>query len=431
MSKKIEKISVLTLGCSKNLVDSENMIGNFEASGFKISNDYNKTDYLIINTCGFIQPAKEESIQVIVDALDYKRKGKLKKVIVTGCLSERYLEELKEQLIDVDLFTGLNSTEEILNYLKPDYKKELTGERFLLTPKHYAYLKISEGCNHKCSFCAIPLIRGKYVSRPETDLIDEAKLLAKKGVKELNIIAQDTTYYGVDTYGKSMLADLLKRLSDIHEFEWIRLLYAYPLNFPFKILKVINDRDNICKYVDIPLQHVSSKILKSMKRKMNHRQTSDLIDLIRSEVRDVAIRSTFIVGFPGETEDDYQMLLNFLEEKKLDRVGCFVYSPEGDTSAFELGDTITNIIKEERRNKLMETQMNISLENNKIMIGKELKVIIDGIDKKKNYIGRTQHDAPDVDNIVNVKAKHDLPIGSFQKVKVIDAKEYNMVGQII
>ncbi|MFH1049738.1 MAG: 30S ribosomal protein S12 methylthiotransferase RimO [bacterium] len=430
MSQKKDRISVLTLGCSKNTVDSENMLGVFKEAGFNISKDYNNTDYLVINTCGFIKTAKEESIQVILDAIESKKRGDLKKVIVCGCLAERYMEVLKNQIDDVDLFSGLNSVREILLHLKPDFKKELTEERVLLTPKHFAYLKISEGCNHKCSFCSIPLIRGKYISRAENDIINEAKSLAKKGVIELNIIAQDTTYYGIDTQGKSQLAGLLKKTSDIEGLSWIRLLYTYPLNFPYEILDVINERANICKYIDIPLQHVSSGILKDMKRKMNHKQTSELVDIIRDKVKNVAIRSTFITGFPGETDKDFQMLYDFINEKKLDRVGVFTYSHEEGTSAFELGDSVPEEIKNQRRDELMKLQMQISLERNRSFIGKDVKVIIDNVDKSKNYVGRTEHDAPDVDNAVLVKSKKKLNIGDFYNVRITDASEYDLIGKL-
>ena len=431
MSKNKDRISVLTLGCSKNTVDSENMMGIFKSAGFKVTKDFNKTDYLVINTCGFIKPAKEESIQVVLDAVESKKRGDLKKVIVCGCLAERYIDELKSQIEDVDLFAGLNSVQQIINHLKPDLKKELIGERVLLTPKHYAYLKISEGCNHNCSFCAIPLIRGRYVSRPIDDIINEAKSLANHGVKELNVIAQDTTYYGVDTHGKSQLSDLFKKLSDIEKLEWIRLLYAYPLNFPYEILDVINDSENICKYIDIPLQHISSKILKSMTRKMNYEQTSNFIDLIRNRVDNVAIRSTFIVGFPGETEEDFLMLYDFINEKKLDRVGVFTYSIEEDTSAFELGDTISEEVKIARRDELMKLQMQISLERNKKLIDKKIKVIVDSKDENGNYVARTQHDAPEVDNAVIFDSKRKIQIGSFQTVTIKDALEYDLIGEII
>ncbi|ROL59710.1 30S ribosomal protein S12 methylthiotransferase RimO [Bacteroidetes/Chlorobi group bacterium ChocPot_Mid] len=431
MAKKTETISLLTLGCSKNTVDSENMIGKLESAGFSYISNTNKADNLIINTCGFIKPAKEESLQVIVDALELKKQGKIKNVIVTGCLAERYKDEISSQLDDIDFIIGLNSTEKILHFLKPDLKKELTGERHLLTPKHFAYLKISEGCNHKCSFCAIPLIRGKYLSRSQEDLLEEATSLSKAGVKELNIIAQDTTYYGVDLFGKSQLAKLLRNLSDLDKFEWIRLLYTYPLNFPTEVLDIINERKNICKYIDIPLQHSSSAILKAMKRKMNHEQTSDLIDLIREKISDVAIRSTFIVGFPGETEKDFQQLYDFILYKKLERVGIFTYSREEDTKAFGLGDTIPEDVKQERRDILMKAQMQISLDKNKSLIGKQKKVIIDERIDKMSYSGRTEHDAPEVDNSVIIKSKTKIPLGSFQFVKITDATEYDLIGQII
>lgn len=430
MSKKADKVNVITLGCSKNTVDSEYMIGALKKAGIETTFNLNKTDILIINTCGFIGPAKEESLQAILEACELKNTGKLKKVFVCGCMAERYKEELSEQINDVDFFSGINSSHEILKILKPDYKQELIGERELLTPGHYAYLKISEGCNHKCSFCAIPLIRGDYVSKDESGILFEVKQLAGKGVKELNIIAQDTTYYGVDLYGKSKLADLMRKISDIDGLKWIRLLYTYPLNFPLEVLDVINERENICKYIDIPFQHASSKILKAMKRKMDYQQTSDLVDLIRDKIKDVAIRSTFIVGFPGETEQDFQVLNDFILEKKLDRVGVFAYSHEEDTKAFELGDTVPEEVKKERLDTLMKAQMEISLARNKGLIGRDLKVIIDEKDKVGNYIGRTQWDAPDVDNSVIIKSNKKIKIGSFQNVKFTDALEYDLIGEI-
>jgi ribosomal protein S12 methylthiotransferase len=425
---KNNKVMVLTLGCSKNTVDSEGIIGSLRANGIQHTENIDEADTIIINTCGFIKPAKEESLKYILSATELKNQGKIKKVIVSGCLSERYLKELNEQLENVDLITGVNASEEITKFLKPDLKYNLVGERELLTPKHYAYLKISEGCNHPCSFCAIPLIRGKYVSRDINDLIAEGQSLVKKGVKELIIIAQDSTFYGVDIYKKSQLADLLRRLSDIDNLSLLRLLYTYPLNFPFEVLDVMNERENICKYLDMPLQHVSSTILKSMKRKMNYQQTSDLVDKIRYKVKDVAIRSTFIVGYPGETEEDFELLKRFIIEKRLDRVGVFTYSHEENTKAFELKDDIPENVKEERRNILMEAQMEISLERNKNFVGKELKVIVD--EKMENkYIARTQWDAPEVDNSVIITSKKRINIGDFINVKINSADAYDLFAK--
>jgi ribosomal protein S12 methylthiotransferase len=431
MKAKFNKVFIITLGCSKNTVDSERIGGLLKINGIKITNDINKTNTVIVNTCGFIKPAKEESLSIIMETIELKKRGIIKNIIVCGCFSQRYKKELKEQIKNVDHFLGINAELEILKILKPDYKKELVGERELLTPKHYAYLKISEGCNHNCSFCAIPLIKGKYKSRESDDIVNEAKLLVSKGVKEINIIAQDTTYYGIDISGKSQLADLLKKLSDIENLKWIRLLYTYPLNFPLEVLDVINERENLCKYIDIPLQHVSSSLLKSMKRKMDHHQTSLFIDLIREKIRNVSIRTTFITGYPGETDEDFKMLHDFIVEKELDRVGIFAYSREENTNAFGLGDPIPEEIKQERRNILMKIQGQISLKKNRKMIGKKIIVLVDELDGKKNYIARTEHDAPEVDNAVIIKQKRNIKIGSFQNIKINDASEYDLYGKII
>ena len=422
------KIMVLTLGCHKNMVDSENIIGAVERNGFDSTENFDEAGTVIINTCGFIKPAKEESLNLIMQACEMKKQGKIERVIVSGCLSERYLKELTPQLKDVDFITGVNSTEKILKYLNPDLKYNLVGERKLLTPSHYAYMKISEGCNHNCSFCAIPLIRGKHISRDMDELVKEAKGLADKGVKELILIAQDSTYYGIDTHSRSQLAELLKRLSDINDLKWIRLLYAYPLNFPYEILDVMNERDNICKYIDMPLQHASSNLLKSMRRNMNYDQTSELIDRIKGTVKDSVIRTTFITGYPGETEKDFNELHDFIQEKRFDRVGVFTYSHEENTKAFDLKDNVPETVKQQRRNILMETQLNISLEKNQEKVGKTFEVLIDGQLENGDYIGRTQYDAPEVDNAVIIKSKKAIDIGSFIDVKINKAEAYDLFG---
>lgn len=427
--KKIKTASVLTLGCNKNTVDSELIIGRLKANDISISYDVENTDAVIINTCGFIKPAKEESINLIMQACGLKEQNKIKKLIVVGCLAERYKQELKEQIHQVDKFFGINASEDILRELKGNNKYELLGERELLTPKHYAYLKISEGCNHKCSFCAIPLIKGKHKSRTEEDILQEVERLTSIGVKELNIIAQDTTYYGMDLFGRQKLADLLTKVSDSQKLKWIRLLYAYPLNFPKEILDVIAERNNICKYIDIPFQHVSSKILKSMKRGVSSKETKDLIKLIRDKIPDVAIRSTFIVGYPGETDKDFMELNDFIRQEKLDRVGVFTYSQEEDTSAFDFGDTIPENIKIERRNLLMEAQSQISFEKNKSLIGKKINIIIDN-QEGNEYIGRTEYDAPEVDNSVIIKSSKQLKTGNFYTAEIIDAKEYDLIASV-
>lgn len=423
------KVMVLTLGCHKNLVDSEKLIGTLEVNGINTTERFEEANTLIINTCGFISPAKKESMEVINQALNFKKQGKIEKVIVSGCLSERYLKEMRKNLKQVDFITGVDSIDKIVKYLNPDLKFNLLGERKLLTPKHYAYLKISEGCNHNCSFCVIPLIRGKYKSRNFQDIINEARQLVNNGVKEINIIAQDSTYYGIDLEKKSKLADLLKSLSEIEHLYWIRLLYAYPLNFPYNILDVINRKENICHYIDIPLQHISTKILKSMKRKMDYENTSKLIDKIRSSVDNVAIRTTFITGYPGETEEDFQELYDFVKEKEFDRVGVFTYSHEENSPAYQLIDDVPEEIKNERRNKLMELQMDISLKKNSEKIGEKIKVLIDDYSNGK-YIGRTEYDAPEVDNAVIIKTDKVLNIGDFVNVKIVDAEPYDLIAEI-
>jgi ribosomal protein S12 methylthiotransferase len=421
------KVAVITLGCSKNLVDSEQLIGLLEANDFTYSENYKKSDVLIINTCGFIKPAKEESVSVILDAAEMRKKGKLKKVIVTGCLSERYSKELSEQIEGVDHFFGVNSYKDIIKALAKEAKFELLGERHILTPTHTAYVKISEGCNHLCAFCAIPLIRGRYVSRQADDIVREVESLVGKGVREFNVIAQDTTYYGVDLDGKKHLANLLRRMSEVEGAEWIRLLYTYPAGFPDDVLQVIAERPNICKYIDIPLQHISDNLLKSMRRAVTGKQIRELVGKIRSSVPGVAIRSAFIVGYPGETDKEFMELYKFIESARLDRVGVFTYSHEENTPAFELGDTVPEHIKEERRNALMELQQGISLKRNKKFVGSELKVIIDGRDEKY-FVGRTEHDAPEVDNSIFVSTKSELKAGDIINVKVKRAEEYDLFG---
>jgi ribosomal protein S12 methylthiotransferase len=424
----INKISVITLGCAKNLVDSERFTGLLLSNGFKYTDLPENADALIINTCGFIKPAKEENINVIFEASEMRRKGKIKKLIVTGCLSERYNKELNSQMKNVDHFFGINADLNILRALKTDDKYNLTGERMLFTPKHFAYLKISEGCNQKCSFCAIPLIRGKHVTEPADNLINEAKGLISKGTKELIVIAQDTTYYGKDENRKQKPAGLLKKLADIEGLKWLRLMYAYPRQFPHEILDVIAEHPKICKYIDIPLQHISNEVLKSMKRGIKRVKIEKLVQTIRDRVPDVAIRSTFIVGYPNETEKEFIELLDWIKAVELDRVGVFTYSQEEGTSAFPLGDPIPQDVKDERRGEIMLAQQEISLKQNTSKIGKELKVIVDDI-QKGSYVGRTQHDAPDVDNLVYFKSKNKIRIGDFVNVKITKAEEYDLFGE--
>ncbi len=430
-TNNIKSFSILTLGCSKNVVDSEFLIARLKGNELNYVQNIDEADALIINTCGFIKPAKEENIQLIQEASELRRQNKLKSLIVFRCLAERYADELRTQLPNVDHIFGLNSNDDILKALVQNPKMELLGERELLTPRHYAYLKIADGCNHSCSFCAIPLIKGSYVSKPKELLIKEAEMLVDKGVKELILIAQDTTYYGIDLTGQRMLAELLRSLSDIKGLEWIRLMYAFPKGFPEDVLKVMAERENICKYVDIPLQHVSNKILKSMKRETTRNEIEKYIEDIRTKVPGVTFRSTFIVGYPGETKNDFNELYNFLKDVQLDRVGVFTYSVEEGTQAFPLGDKIPEKFKEERRNILMELQQSISMKKNRNKIGTTLKVLIDEKVSPDNYIGRTQNDAPDIDNAVYLNSVEQIEPGTFVNVKIEKAEEYDLHGSVV
>lgn len=427
--EKLKKVNLVSLGCSKNLVDSEILLGQFKANGLSIINNPTQADYVVINTCGFIDDAKDESIQAILEAVELKSAGKVKKVIVIGCLSERYKEELIEEIPDVDAYFGVTDFKGVLKELGLDYKKELLGERVLSTPKHYAYLKISEGCNNPCSFCAIPLIRGPHKSKSIEEIISEAEFLAKKGVKELILIAQDSTYYGLDLYGDRKLAELLKKLAKVEGIEWIRLLYAFPSKFPEEILDVIVEEEKVVKYIDIPFQHISDKVLKSMQRGISRRRTYELIDLMRSKIPNLTLRTTLIVGYPEEGEKEFQELYDFVKEIKFDRLGVFTYSQEDGTKAFVLGDPIPQEEKERRKKEIMELQAKISYENNQNLVGKELSVIIDEIEDKIAY-GRTEKDAPEVDNLVIVHTNKKLEQGEFYKVEVVDALEFDLIGQI-
>lgn len=425
---KYKHVAVLTLGCSKNLVDTEKLIAMLEEKGIEVSENANDADAVIINTCGFIESAKAESLGLIFQASELKRRKKIKKLIVFGCLSERYSESMRNEIPHLDEVLGVNSYEQIIKALDLDYSGEYG--RSLLTLPHYSYLKIAEGCNHRCSFCAIPLIRGKYISRPMEEIIDEAKLLAKNGVKEINIIAQDTTYYGRDTHSESKLPELLRRVSDIADFKWVRLLYTYPTGFPLELLEVIAERENICNYLDIPIQHISDKILKSMGRGANSTKIYELIDKIKSTIPDVSLRTTLIAGYPGESEEDFSELLQFVEKTNFSRLGVFPYSPEDGTPAFPLGDPISQKLKLKRVDRIMSLQQKISLANNKKLIGKEIEVLIDALNDK-TYVGRTKADAPDIDNGVVVRSKETLNPGMFISGKVTGASEYDLEVQHI
>ena len=426
------KVNIITLGCSKNMVDSEVLSGQLIANEIDTVHENRKKDHniVIINTCGFIEKAKEESIQTILDNVELKRRGKLDKVYVTGCLSERYKANLEAEIPEVDAYFGTMELPRILKQFDADFKAELIGERMLATPSHYAYLKISEGCNRTCSFCAIPLMRGKHVSRSIESLVDEAKRLVAGGVKELMLIAQELTYYGLDIYKSRELPKLLHALADVEGLEWIRLHYAYPSKFPLEIIDVMKERDNICNYLDMPLQHASNKMLQAMKRQISREEMEDLIGEIRYRIPDVCLRTTLIAGFPGETRDDVEELKDFLERMRFDRVGIFTYSHEEDTSAFDLADDITAEEKESRASEIMETQQEISLEKNNEKIGRTLKVMVD---KKEagRYMGRTEYDSVEVDNEVIINSKSKLLIGEFVQVKITKAYDYDLEGELV
>lgn len=425
---KKNKISVITLGCSKNTVDSERLINQLKANNLAIVEDPKKADTVIINTCGFIEAAKAESINAILEATELKKMGEIKKVIVAGCLSKRYSEDLKIEIPEVDGFFGTEDYEGILKNFGGDLKYDLLGERELSTPKHFAYLKISEGCDNPCSFCAIPLMRGKHKSVPMENLLAEAESLAKKGVKELIIIGQDTTDYGIDIYGKRIIAKLLNKLSEIDGIEWIRLLYAYPSHFPDDLIDEIANNSKLCKYLDMPLQHISDKVLKSMRRGITKRRTIELIEKLKIKIPELTLRTTFIVGYPAETEIEFNELCDFIKSTKFDRVGVFNYSIEENTPAFLLGDLISEEEKENRRNILMEIQKDISLNNNQNLIGKKIKVLIDE-DDNEYYVGRSERDAPEVDGEILITSNKKLRKGNFYTVEIFDCNEYDLFAK--
>ena len=429
---KKDKVNIITLGCSKNMVDSEELSGHLKASDIDVVHENGKRDHniVIINTCGFIDKAKEESINTILDQVELKRKGKLDKVYVTGCLSERYKNNLEAEIPEVDAFFGTMELPLILKQFDVDYKAELVGERLLSTPSHYAYLKISEGCNRTCSFCAIPLMRGKHVSKPIENLVAEAEGLVRKGVKEIMLIAQELTYYGLDLYKTRELPRLLHALADVKGLEWIRLHYAYPSKFPLEILEVIKERDNICKYIDMPLQHASNNMLKAMRRQITREEMTELVHNIREKVPGICLRTTLITGFPGETLEDVEELKAFLQETRFDRVGIFTYSHEENTSAYELEDNIEAEEKERRAQEIMEVQQEISLEKNQEKVGKIFKVLID---KKESgrYLGRTEFDSVEVDNEVVINTTKKLTIGEFVQVKITKAYDYDLEGEVV
>jgi len=429
---KKDKVNIITLGCSKNLVDSEVLSGQLQASAIDVVHENKKLDHniVVVNTCGFIDKAKEESINTIFDQLELKRRGKLDKVFVTGCLSERYRADLEAEMPEVDAWFGTMELPLMLKKFEVDYKAELVGERLLSTPQHYAYLKISEGCNRTCSFCAIPLMRGQHVSKTIEALVAEAEGLVKKGVKEIMLIAQELTYYGLDIYKKRELPRLLNALAAVEGLEWIRLHYAYPSKFPLEILDAMNRHDNICKYLDMPLQHASNNMLKAMKRQITREEMSELIHAIREKVPGICLRTTLIAGFPGETEEDVEELKNFLIEHRFDRVGIFSYSHEENTSAHLLEDNISQEDKELRAQEIMEVQQEISLEKNQEKVGKTFKVIVDRKESGR-YLGRTEFDSVEVDNEVIINSKKKLEIGSFVNVLITKAFDYDLEGEVV
>jgi ribosomal protein S12 methylthiotransferase len=426
------KVNIITLGCSKNMVDSEVLGSQLQANEIDVVHESGRKDHniVVVNTCGFIDKAKDESIQTILEQVELKKRGKLDKVYVTGCLSERYKNNLEAEIPEVDAFFGTMELPLILKQFEADYKAELVGERLLATPQHYAYLKISEGCNRTCSFCAIPLMRGQHVSRPMEELVREAETLVRKGVKEVMLIAQELTYYGLDIYKTRMLGELLKRLSDVKGLDWIRLHYAYPSKFPLEILDVMKERPNICNYLDMPLQHASDNMLRAMRRQITRGEMEDLVAAIREKVPGICLRTTLIAGFPGETRDDIEELKDFLTRMRFDRVGIFTYSHEEGTSGYLLKDELSQEEKESRAQEVMEVQQEISLELNQEKVGKIFKTLID---KKEagRYLGRTEFDSVEVDNEVVINHPGKLVIGEFYNVKITKAFDYDLEGEVI
>ncbi|MGQ2107917.1 30S ribosomal protein S12 methylthiotransferase RimO [Ornithobacterium rhinotracheale] len=425
-----KKINIVTLGCSKNIYDSEVLMGQLKANGKEVVHEQ-AGDIVVINTCGFIENAKEESINTILNFVDLKQRGLVEKVFVTGCLSERYKPDLEKEIPDVNQYFGTRDLPLLLKALGADYKHELVGERLTTTPRHYAYLKIAEGCDRPCAFCAIPLMRGAHKSTPIEDLVTEAKKLAKNGTKELILIAQDLTYYGLDIYNKRALADLLKELVKVEGIEWIRLHYAFPTGFPEDVLDVIKNEPKVCNYIDIPLQHISTPILKAMRRGTTEEKTNRLLDKFREKVPNMAIRTTLICGFPGETEEDFELMKEWVKTQRFDRLGCFTYSHEEKTHAFNMEDDVPQEVKEQRVAEIMEIQSQISWELNQEKIGKIFKVLIDR--KEGNYfVGRTEFDSPDVDNEVLIPAEETyLPIGEFVNAKITDATEFDLYAEVV
>ncbi|WP_262245094.1 30S ribosomal protein S12 methylthiotransferase RimO [Parapedobacter soli] len=428
------RVNVVTLGCSKNIHDSEVLMGQLRGNDMPVvheSADVRADDIVVINTCGFIDNAKQESIDTILQYSALKDEGKIGKVIVTGCLSERYKPELQSEIPNVDAYFGTHDLQELLGAVGADYKHELVGERLLTTPSHFAYFKIAEGCNRPCSFCAIPLMRGKHVSKPMDALVKEARQLARNGTKELILIAQDLTYYGLDLYGKRNLADLLRRLSDVDGIEWIRLQYAYPSGFPMDVLDAMSERANICNYLDMPLQHISDRMLKSMRRGITKQKTIDLVQAIRDRVPDIALRTTLICGYPGETEHDFDELQQWVADTRFDRLGCFTYSHEENTHAYSLVDDVPEETKAARMEQIMEIQQGISFDINQQKVGKMFRVLVDKVEGDY-FVGRTEYDSPEVDNEVLIPAAQNyLTLGHFANIRVERAEDFDLYGTIV
>ncbi|MCE1165121.1 MAG: 30S ribosomal protein S12 methylthiotransferase RimO [Bacteroidetes bacterium] len=432
MKIRKDRVKIITLGCSKNLVDSEHIMAHLKTGNVEIVDEDRKADTVIINTCGFIESAKEESINTILSAVENKEKGRIKNVFVAGCLSERYKQELEKEIPEVDSYFGATSEKKtvmgILNTLGVDYRKNLIGERVVTSPKHYAYLKISEGCDNPCSFCAIPIMRGGHVSVPMKNILTEAEKLAEKGVKELVIIGQDTTYWGLDRNGKREVAKVLNKLSEIDGIKWIRLMYAYPSRFPDDLIEAIRDNDKICKYIDIPVQHVSDSVLKAMRRGITKRRQIELLERLRREIPGIAIRTTMLVGHPGEGEEEFNELLDFVKDFRFDRLGVFTYSEEEGTHAAGMKDEISLKTKNMRQKKILDAQRKISEENNRSMIGKSIEVLIE---RKENdyYVGRSEKDAPEIDQEVYVSGGVGIKAGEFYKVRIHDFEEFDLFGE--
>lgn len=426
-SRKKNKINIVTLGCSKNIYDSEVLMGQLKANGKEVAHE-EEGNVVVINTCGFIDNAKEESVNTILDFVDRKEQGLVDQVFVTGCLSERYKPDLQKEIPNVDQYFGTRDLPLLLKALGADYKKELVGERLTTTPRHFAYLKISEGCDRPCSFCAIPLMRGKHRSTPIEDLVEESKKLAAKGVKELILIAQDLTYYGLDLYEKRALAELLRELVKVEGIEWIRLHYLFPTGFPEDVLSVIREEPKICNYIDIPLQHIADPVLKSMRRGTTKERTDKLLAKMREEVPGIAIRTTIIVGYPGETEADFEVLKEWVKEQRFERLGVFTYSHEENTHAYKLDDDVPADLKQRRADELMAIQQEISAQKNQALVGRKLPVLIDRVEGDF-FVGRTEYDSPDVDNEVLVEAEY-LPIGDFVMVEITDASDYDLFAVV-